>query len=123
MIFINSICGHKIFPEGKMVFYNASKLALTCVVEGWRREVQINLNFFVFINPYFMDRNFTNLVDNKLDIKPGFKPTWLKRYKAANIVNFLVSDNREWYYIFIFIFIFEIIKEYNNKIRLLLKLI
>jgi NADP-dependent 3-hydroxy acid dehydrogenase YdfG len=39
VIFINSICGHKTFAEGKMVFYNASKLALTCVVEGWRREV------------------------------------------------------------------------------------
>jgi NADP-dependent 3-hydroxy acid dehydrogenase YdfG len=39
VIFINSTCGHKVFNEPKMVFYNASKLALTCVVEGWRREV------------------------------------------------------------------------------------
>ena len=40
VIFINSTCGHKTFSGEKIVFYNASKLALTCVVEGWRREVQ-----------------------------------------------------------------------------------
>ena len=40
VIFINSIAGHRTFPDPKLVFYNASKLALTCVVEGWRREVQ-----------------------------------------------------------------------------------
>ena len=40
VIFINSTCGHKIFSDEKIVFYNASKLALTCIVEGWRREVQ-----------------------------------------------------------------------------------
>jgi NADP-dependent 3-hydroxy acid dehydrogenase YdfG len=39
VIFINSTCGHKTVSQGKLVFYNASKLALTCVVEGWRREV------------------------------------------------------------------------------------
>jgi NADP-dependent 3-hydroxy acid dehydrogenase YdfG len=39
VIFVNSIAGHKTFSEGKLVFYNASKIALTCIVEGWRREV------------------------------------------------------------------------------------
>jgi len=32
-----------------MVFYNATKLALTCVVDGWRREVRVNLKKFKII--------------------------------------------------------------------------
>jgi hypothetical protein len=50
VIFINSLCGHKIFSERNMVFYNASKLALTCVVEGWRREVQFFFEFYFILS-------------------------------------------------------------------------
>ena len=32
-----------------MVFYNASKLALTCVVEGWRREVMFRSRLYTQI--------------------------------------------------------------------------
>ena len=39
VIFINSVCGHKVFLDAKLIFYNASKLALSCIVDGFRRQV------------------------------------------------------------------------------------
>jgi len=67
IIFINSIAGHRIFTEGRMVFYNASKLALTCVVEGWRREVVIL---------HFVLKPLANFIDI---LQAAFAPVFLSQ--------------------------------------------
>lgn len=70
VVFINSLAGHRvnsfgdlnielfhggshiflfqIMADGYMVMYNSVKLALTCLVDGWRREVSAkNIRYYI----------------------------------------------------------------------------